>query len=175
MLRAPTPEMNFGGKHRAGPAIVQGTRVAPRRWERRMLPALGQPPPPHPLHPLGGSGEGGGGGGGKPGTAAPPSLDTPISTKRDAGRRGGRRDARRFSSSALTRSGWGAAAGSRDTHTHTHTHTGPLLPASLKGWLSPLTPQPEGMRGAGLTTEAAQDPLSNPSMEKGTEAAADCS
>lgn len=52
---------------------------------------------------------------------------------------------------------------------------GLLLPASLKGWLSPLTPQPEGMRGAGLTTEAAQEPLSNPSMEKGTEAAADCS
>lgn len=52
---------------------------------------------------------------------------------------------------------------------------GPLLPASLKGWLSPLPPQPGGINGAGLTTEAAQEPLSNPSMEKGTEAAADCS
>lgn len=63
--------------------------------------------------------------------------------------------------------GWGGRGDTRDT--------GPLLPASLKGWLSPLTPQPEGMSGAGLTTEAAQEPLSNPSMEKGTEAAADCS
>jgi hypothetical protein len=53
----------------------------------------------------------------------------------------------------------------------------------LKGWLSPATPQAAGSSGVGLTTEAAaaaHEPLSRPSMEKGTEAAAaaaaaDCS
>lgn len=57
------------------------------------------------------------------------------------------------------------------------------LPDSLKGWLSPPTPQAAGSSGVGLTTEAAaaaHEPLSRPSMENGTEAAAaaaaaDCS
>lgn len=44
----------------------------------------------------------------------------------------------------------------------------------MKGWLSPPTPQAAGRSGVGLTTEAAaaHEPLSRPSMEKGTEAAA---
>lgn len=81
----------------------------------------------------------------------------------------------------------------RPPATHSSARRGPLppaapprpprLPDSLKGWLSPPTPQAAGSSGVGLTTEAAaaaaHEPLSRPSMEKGTEAAAaaaaDCS
>lgn len=44
------------------------------------------------------------------------------------------------------------------------------LPVSLYCWLSPFIPQPD-KRGFELTTEAVQEPLSNPSIEKGTAAA----
>lgn len=44
------------------------------------------------------------------------------------------------------------------------------LPVSLYCWLSPFIPQPDDKRGLEFTTEAVQEPLSNPSIEKGTAA-----
>lgn len=45
------------------------------------------------------------------------------------------------------------------------------LPVSLYCWLSPFMPQPDDKRGFELTTDAVHEPLSNPSIEKGTAAA----
>lgn len=64
--------MNFGGRHRAGPAIVQGTRVALRRWERGALPALSRA-----VRPLGGP-------------AQPPALPFPPQRHPKIRRRGRR-------------------------------------------------------------------------------------
>lgn len=138
--------MNFG----AGPAIVPGTRVALRagNGERSRRPERGRPPPR--------------------GAAQPPALP-PRHPQSGIGIEG-LRGCGVFLLGADTLRAGSHGRGHGDTRA-----TGPLLPASLKGWLSPLTPQPDGSSGAGLTTEAAQEPLSNPSMEKGTEAAADCS
>lgn len=44
------------------------------------------------------------------------------------------------------------------------------LPVSLYCWLSPFIPQPDDKRWLEFTTEAVQEPLSNPSIEKGTAA-----
>lgn len=44
------------------------------------------------------------------------------------------------------------------------------LPVSLYCWLSPFIPQPDDKRWLEFTTEAAHEPLSNPSIEKGTAA-----
>ncbi len=44
------------------------------------------------------------------------------------------------------------------------------LPVSLYCWLSPFIPQPDDKRWLEFTTEAVQEPFSNPSIEKGTAA-----